>query len=479
MFRSLRSRLFLTYLSVAGLVLAMVGILFFLFLVRAPNPVGQVIEYRRLDFWLTQFTGGEMRGVLTRAEGNLAVALERIDQAARARTVLIGEGGKVIGDSRSEEEALDLEVIAQVTASKEPLLGTYRNAAAKRWLYVSTGLSDRYWILLTAPQPTFKAVGLWGDELVRALIQAGLMALIVSAILAWLIARWVAAPVGRTAQAARSVAAGDFDQHIEPGGPSEAESLAIAFNEMVRHVQTGRQAQRDFVANVSHELKTPLTSIQGFAQAILDGTAQDSQEQKRAAQVIFDESERLTRLVEDLLDLARIDAGQVAFKRHPVDLGMLIKGVVERMNVRAAESGIKIIDELPDLPHLVGDGDRLAQVFMNLVDNAITHSMESGVVSLRGEVQSGWISVHVDDSGSGIPADELSRIFERFYQLDKARAGDHGRGVGLGLAISREIVQAHAGRLVAQSEEGRGSRFTVQLPIIRPDDETLANSPAS
>jgi two-component system sensor histidine kinase ResE len=128
---------------------------------------------------------------------------------------------------------------------------------------------------------------------------------------------------------------------------------------------------------------------------------------------------------------------------------------------------------------IIGDGDRLAQVFTNLIDNAIKHSTEGGVVQLRGEEQSGWISIHVDDTGTGIPPDELSRIFERFYQLDKARTGGRERGVGLGLAISREIVQAHAGRLVVQSEEGRGSRFTVQLPIIRPDDETLTSDPHS
>jgi signal transduction histidine kinase len=479
MLRSLRSRLFLTYLSVAGLVLAVVGLLFFLFLVRAPNPIGQVIEYRRLDFWLSQFTGGEMRGVLTRADGNLAVALDRIDQAAKARTILIGSNGEVIGDSRSDEGALDLEILKQVTTGEGRQRGAYQNPAGKRWLYVSSSLSNRYHILLTAPQPTFQAVGLWGDELVSALIQAGAMALIVSAVLAWLIARWVAAPLGHAAQAAMSVAAGDFDQHIEPGGPSETESLAIAFNEMVRRVQFGRQAQRDFVANVSHELKTPLTSIQGFAQAILDGTVKESKEQKQAAKVIYEESERLTRLVEDLLDLARIDAGQVVFKRHPVDLGQLLKGVIERMNTRASESGVKLVDELPKLPHIIGDGDRLAQVFTNLMDNAIKYSAEGGEVTLRGEEQSGWISVHVDDIGTGIPTDELSRIFERFYQLDKARAGGSGRGVGLGLAISREIVQAHGGRLVVQSEEGRGSRFTVQLPIIHPDDDTMTSAPPS
>jgi two-component system phosphate regulon sensor histidine kinase PhoR len=115
----------------------------------------------------------------------------------------------------------------------------------------------------------------------------------------------------------------------------------------------------------------------------------------------------------------------------------------------------------------------LAQVFTNLIDNAIKHSPRESRVKVHGEVESGWISIHIDDAGEGIPEDELSRIFERFYQLDKARTGGPKRGAGLGLAISREIVQAHGGRLVAQSVIGRGSRFSVQLPISRPEDTTL------
>ncbi|MCK4962877.1 MAG: HAMP domain-containing histidine kinase, partial [Anaerolineales bacterium] len=349
----------------------------------------------------------------------------------------------------------------------------FRYTPVDRWLYVSSPIGDQRWIILVAPQPTLRALGLLGDELMRTLMVAGFVALLLSTILAWLIAHWVTAPLRRMAEASISVASGEYDQKLTLTGPEEVQSLAAAFNEMVRRVQASRQAQRDFVANVSHELKTPLTSIQGFAQAILDGTAQKHEDQQRAARVIYDESDRLRRLVEDLLDLARIDAGQVVFERHTVDLGALLRSVVERLSVHAEEVGVGIESHLPDFPPLVGDGDRLAQVFTNLIDNAVKHSSEGGVVNLRGEREGAWVSIHVDDTGPGIPPDELSRIFERFYQLDKARSGGGGRGAGLGLAISREIVQAHGGRLVAQSVIKRGSRFTVQLPIIRPDDTTL------
>ncbi|MGH2607339.1 MAG: sensor histidine kinase, partial [Anaerolineales bacterium] len=234
------------------------------------------------------------------------------------------------------------------------------------------------------------------------------------------------------------------------------------------------QAQRDFVANVSHELKTPLTSIQGFAQAILEGAVHDAEGLRRAARVIHEESDRLRRLVEDLLDLARLDARQVSFVRAPLDLRGLLSSVLERISLRAAEKGVRLENELPSYPSMVGDGDRLAQVFTNLLDNAVKFTPAGGSVRLRGETSGGWATVHVEDMGPGIPADELSRIFERFYQMDKARRGGEGRGVGLGLAISREIVQAHGGRLTAQSRPGEGSRFTVELPVTQPQDSTVA-----
>jgi signal transduction histidine kinase len=151
---------------------------------------------------------------------------------------------------------------------------------------------------------------------------------------------------------------------------------------------------------------------------------------------------------------------------------------VERLNLKATKKSVQLQNEVSSLPSLIGDGDRLAQVFTNLIDNALVHTPEGGEVRLEAEASSGWVAVHVDDTGPGIPPEELSRIFERFYQLDKARSGSGPRGAGLGLAISREIVEAHGGSLEAQSVVGRGSRFTVRLPIVRPDDETLARERA-
>lgn len=474
MFRSLRSRLFLTYLLVTGLVLLFVGISLLVFMVR----FSQQVEYGRLNLWLSNFSGREGRGLLLLSPERLQISVERIDTLANARVLILGFGGDVLVDSRPEGSLIPADILAIISASEKVTRGLFREGLTDQWLYVSSPVGTQHSLILASPMPTIKALNLWGDSLFLPVLSAGVVALLVSAALTWLIAHWVAAPLGRMARASKAVAAGEYSQQLPLSGPEEVQSLAAAFNEMVQRVKISRQAQRDFLANVSHELKTPLTSIQGFAQAILDGTMREEGDQQHAASVIYDESDRLRRLVEDLLDLARIDAGQVDFERQPIDLGGLLSAVVERLSVRTTEGSVRIESRLPQLPTLIGDGDRLAQVFTNLLDNAIKNTPKGGVVDLRGDVESGWISLHIDDTGPGIPPDELSRIFERFYQLDKSRSGGRDRGVGLGLAISREIVQAHGGRLVAQSDLGRGSRFTVQLPIIRSNDTTLSRDNA-
>jgi signal transduction histidine kinase len=474
-FRSLRSRLFITYFIVSGSALLLVAISLVLFLIR--NPVVEGLEYRLLNFWVDRYANQEAARLLETPQARQSGVLERMDQVSRARVILLDKDGEILADSRPDAPSLPTTILGKIIAGDATSQGRYFLHGSGQWLYVSKSLPAGNCLILSSPRPALRSLGLFSDELLTPVLQAGAAALVLSVILAWLMARWVAAPLGRTAQAARAVAAGDYNQQLEPQGPAEAESMALAFNEMIDRVQAGRQAQRDFVANVSHELKTPLTSIQGFAQAIMDGTADDTQSVQHAARVIYDESDRLRRLVEDLLDLARLDAGQVMFERQPVELAGLVGAVVERMSVRAAERAVRIENLLTNLPSIIGDGDRLAQVFTNLVDNAIKHTPEGGVVKLHGESGHGWITIHVDDTGAGIPSEELSRIFERFYQLDKARAGGPGRGVGLGLAISREIVQAHGGRMVAQSEPGQGSRFTVQIPVVQPDDLTIIRKP--
>jgi signal transduction histidine kinase len=461
--RSLQARLLLTYLTVAGLVLILLAGSLAVFLAANPIAVGQA--YRRLDVVAGVLAQRETRPALGQGAGRLRQLLGRLDLAA-GRMILLQSDGLVLVDSDPSQPPFPADRLAGSDGNGQFTAGSVA------YLYSKTTLEDGRVLVLIVPRPGIRLATLLGEDLGRPFVRAGLVALGVSILLAWLIARWVARPLKVLSGAARAVAEGDYTAPPDVHGPSEIEALAASFREMVDRVRAGQQSQRDFVANVSHELKTPLTSIQGFAQAIEDGAAGDAGGVLRAARVIHEESDRLRRLVDNLLDLARLDAGQISLAREAVDLNLVIAGVLERLSLEAAQGEVRLRSDLPALPAVIGDGDRLAQVFTNLVDNAIRHSPAGEAVVVRGRLEPGWVVVSVDDSGPGIPEAELSRIFERFYRVDKARPGGEGHGTGLGLAISREIVDAHGGGLTAQSEPGKGSRFLVRLPTPAPDDAT-------
>lgn len=298
-----------------------------------------------------------------------------------------------------------------------------------------------------------------GSGLLVATFQAILIGMTVSLILSLWIVRWVSRPLTHVAQGAKRVSEGDYTTRVAVTGPRETKTLANAFNEMTARVEHSQQAQRDFLANVSHDLRTPLTSIQGFAQAIVDGVAD-----KKVAEIIYNEASRLNRMVNDLLDLARIEAGRMDMLRQAVELDRLLENVGQSLTMKAQKYEVDLQVVIPDLPRIAGDGDRLAQVFTNLVDNAIKHTTSGGNVWLRASLNddSQGILVEVVDTGEGIPAQDLPRLFERFYQVDKSRA--KRSGTGLGLAITHEIVKAHNGKIWVESEYGQGAIFKVWLP---------------
>jgi two-component system sensor histidine kinase ResE len=276
----------------------------------------------------------------------------------------------------------------------------------------------------------------------------------------------------RISATARAVASGEY-RPIPLEGPSEVQELVRSFNEMSALVQVSQQSQRDFVANVSHDLKTPLTSIQGFAQAILDGTANNPEALNKATKVIHAEASRMNRLVTDLLELARLDSGIVELERAPLNLAELLKGVIEQFNPQVLKADIDLKVEIDPISDIIGDSDRLKQVFTNLIDNALKHTPISGSITLRARQVESHVEVLVSDTGPGIPPGELSRIFERFYQVDKSRRGGSERGMGLGLAIAHEIVTAHGGTISAHNNPKQGSSFVVKLPVAQSDDYPL------
>ena len=249
-------------------------------------------------------------------------------------------------------------------------------------------------------------------------------------------------------------------------------SGAITGAVMLLHdVSEWRRVERmrsDFVANVSHELRTPLTGLKGFAETLLDGALADPETAREFVKIIKDEADRMERLVEDLLDLSRIEAKQTRLELKPVPVERVFRQVLNTFSARAAEAGVTLSadEDAKTLPGLVAmaDEDRLKQVIINLVSNALQFTPAGGSISLRARRQGGRIVVAVEDTGVGIPPADVSRVFERFYRVDKTRSRQSG-GTGLGLSIVRHLVEAHGGHVGVQSEVGRGSQFFFDIPL--------------
>ncbi|HYO48642.1 MAG TPA: ATP-binding protein, partial [Chloroflexia bacterium] len=213
-------------------------------------------------------------------------------------------------------------------------------------------------------------------------------------------------------------------------------------------------------------LKTPLTSVQGFSQAILDGAIKDEQGYRQAAAIINGEAQRMGRLVSNLLDLSRLQGGLVALELRPVELGPVLAQLVLSMQPQAGEAGVQLVAKLGGPPGtmVLADVDRLREALGNLIDNAIKYTPEGGTVTVATQSTQAGVEVAVSDTGRGIPPEDLPRITERFYQVDKARSPGNGRSVGLGLAIVREIVLAHHGQMEIESTVGVGTTVRIMLP---------------
>ena len=232
------------------------------------------------------------------------------------------------------------------------------------------------------------------------------------------------------------------------------------------------RVRRDFVANVSHEFRTPLTAIQGFAETLLAGALDDTQNRTRFLEIILEHSRRLARLTEDLLMLSKMDAERLELEIRRLSVSQLIESCLETAQRRAAEKDLRIsVNAAQRLPDIAGDRRRLAEVLQNLLDNAIQYTLPGGQIMLSAEAGEDEVILTVSDTGIGIPQADQPRIFERFYRVDVARSREAG-GTGLGLAIAKHLVEVHGGRLWVDSEVGQGSQFHFSVPLFDAEHPT-------
>jgi len=283
------------------------------------------------------------------------------------------------------------------------------------------------------------------------------------------LARGALAPIDRVTQSARGIAsAGDLTRRIDqPKTQDEVGRLAATFNAMLARIEELFRAQQRFVADVSHELRSPLTAIRGNLDLLKRGAFASAAEREASLAAIDSESARMQRMVQDLLLLAQADAG-ISIQKQIVELDTLLLEVYRQARIMAA--GVKVSWGSEDQAQVLGDADRLKQLFVNLVDNAIKYTPSGGEVTLALERAAPWVRVTVADTGVGIPSQDLPKIFDRFYRVDKARARDpssESGSTGLGLAIVKWIVDAHGGKIDVTSEVGKGTTFTVWLPLAQ------------
>jgi len=484
--RSLRSRLLWSYILVLLAALLMVAVALFGFAgisdarllpsLERLSAISRTNQRELLQLWGTGAGGEELQGLLFNTAEQANVRILVVDTDAEEIVFDTATEDNWVGDPLTGVERPQTLVLANV--GRGSIFGTFIHTNGSRWLVFAepNPALGRGLIFYAQPEPT--AGEFFNEFFLRPLVFAGALALLLAVLLAAVIARSVARPLGTMAVAAEAVARGDYDQRVPQEGPDEVQRVAGSFNSMAAQVKATQQAQRDLVANVSHDLKTPLTAITGWSQALLDGAADAPEERQRAARTIHDEANRMARLVNELLDLARLESGQLQITKRRVDLSEIMADVYRSMLPQARAREIDLHLDTPAPLTVMGDPDRLIQIFTNLANNALAHTPPGGNVKLVTRAVDGWIEGIVADTGPGLPEEELPRIFERFYRLEKSRArGEDGRGVGLGLAIVNELVTAHGGHVQVSSEVGRGTAFMVRLPMQSNQREILPSTP--
>jgi two-component system OmpR family sensor kinase len=302
-----------------------------------------------------------------------------------------------------------------------------------------------------------------GTNLARALAGGAAIGGLAAIVIGAAVLRPLVMGINALQRGATRMAAGDLGARVAAAGAVELRDLAVAFNHLAENLERQEEARRRMVADIAHDLRTPVSVIRGTVDAMLDGVYDSSDPSHLRS--VRDEADRLGRMVNDLRALSLADAGRLQLDRSPVDVGALVAETCVRFDSRAVEGAIRLTaDVAPDLPVIQADPARLAQVLGNLVENAMRHAPREGTVtvSARPSVGTFGVSIEVTDDGPGIPDTALPHLFDRFYRVEAARSPG---GSGLGLAIVRTLVEAHGGTVTASNRETRGASFAIWLPL--------------
>ena len=363
------------------------------------------------------------------------------------RIILVAVNGTVVGDSK-----IELLGMNYTDSQENPLEMTLRGKLLGR-LYISSDPKAEPYVA-----PFLRL----STSINRFLLLGGSLAIVIALILTFVLARRMTSPIGALSKAARKLGRGDLSQRVQLQGKGEVAAMAQAFNTMAADLEHAEQLRRNLVADVAHELRTPLSNIQGYLEAIRDRVMKPNAATIRS---LNEEVALLSRLVNELQELSLAEAGELKLVYQAEDITKLIKQAVTPLQPKLAAKEISLSFDLPDnLPLVNIDWQRVNQVLHNLLENAVAYTYKGGTINVAAVKQGDWVEVSVSDTGEGIPAEDLPNIFERFYRVDKSRARVTG-GSGLGLTIAKRLVEAHGGTIKVQSKLGKGSRFSFTIPI--------------
>jgi len=473
---SLRNRLLLAAAAIVGVSLLTSGILS-LFLVRSLEFDNAQVELdRKAIAARTEVVHAECATLPAQVAaacpgGRIATGtvfeqrLNSLVPGVADRLLLLTAQGVVIYDTQNEA-AYGMQLQLVRTRKLDQDIATEGTIQLAGQPYIASGISlgtrrnplGATHVVLIQSTASINALAV--QSLLPLFIEAGLIALAVAVGLALILSRAFASPLSELAAAAEDIAAGNYSRRVGATGGDEIGVVGRSFNRMGEAVERARTLQRDFLANVSHELKTPLTSLIGFSPALIDGSLEKPAERKRAAEIINEEAQRVLRMSQELLDLARVESGQLPLHLIEVDLRALLDQELEIVRPRAVARDLEIHLQVPgDLRPVKSDVERLHQVVANLLDNAVKYATRGDPVILA--VENGVQNVEISVSnGIGAHPPDVERMFDRFYRGDPSRPS--AGGVGLGLSISRELATALGGRLWAELD---GSRLRVRLTL--------------
>jgi signal transduction histidine kinase len=410
-------------------------------------------EIRRFGEHIEQMRVGRMKVELSRyylRQGDwkgIQPFVEQWGNLYEQRIMLTDADGFVVADSYRE-------LLGELYAPDSPgrLLSLPWQADAIATLYVSPESPPE--LGLTSLQIVFRTIGLfflWG----------GLFAVVIALLITFILSRRILAPVKALTSAAECLGRGDFSQRVRVQDKSELGELANTFNSMASDLERAEQLRQNMVADVAHEMRTPLSNIKGYIEAVRDGVMPPDADTVHS---LYEEATLLSRLIDDLQDLSLAEAGELKLFYQVEDPAELIKQTIAAVEAKAITKGVSVSINLPDkLPLAKIDSGRISQVLRNLLENAAAHTTEGDTITFSATQVDDYLEVSVSDAGEGISAEDLPNIFERFYRVDKSRARATG-GTGLGLTIAKRLVEAHGGEIKAQSELGKGSRFSFTIP---------------